>query len=328
MISIVIPSVRSNTINDTIAAIVAQTDRDWELIVSDQSGNDSLIAHIEKWGDSRIQRVCCPGRGASMARNFGILHTQSDLIAFTDDDCCPRPNWIATIRSLFAEEPDLWMATGSIVPPPVMPPPPCVCPGHVPEERRARPSEGKAIIYSVTANAIYRREAFEKAGPFDICLSPGTEFYGGEEADHGTRMDLFDPVLLQTPRLEVEHTHGVRVGAKAAWNIKRNYAVSIGGVAGKQEQLKGMRTGGLKVAWQNALADAGRRSPQEAIRAIVRATYIYQGYRRLMEGYTVDRRLQLLVPHGKNLQDLYKPIAPLLNYQLPDAPPKKREPSR
>lgn len=321
LISVIVPSVRHATVGATVAAIQAQTDANWELIVSDQSGSpdgDALDALLTRTGDPRIRRIRCPGRGAALARNVGILHARGDLLAFTDDDCRPTPDWLATIRTLFQGDPDLWMATGSIVPPPGLPRRGAyVCPGYVPEERRARPSEGGPRIHSVTANAAYRRAAFLLAGPFDVCLSPGTEFCGGEEDDHGQRMELFDPVLLATPRLVVEHTYGVRRGARAAWGIKRNYAVSVGGVAGKRTLLR--ETSGraaLMTEFRAALSTLLRRPPA-AIRSLPRAYYIWSGYRRLLAGYTVDPEKRLLIPRGAALDTLYAPIQPLLDYHLP-----------
>ena len=318
MISVVIPSVRSSTIADAIAAVQRQTDREWELIISDQSGTDALLPLLEQFGDGRIRRLACPGRGASLARNFGVVAAKYELIAFTDDDCRPREDWIATIRRLFAEDPDLWMATGSLVAPPggVVGKLQAGA-GYVPELRRARPSAGQARIYSVTANAAYRRAVFEKAGPFDVCLSPGTEFFGGEEDDHGRRMELFDPVLLQTPLLEVEHTHGVRSGLKAVWDLSRKYAYSEGAVAGKQTLLS--EDGDLLVREQISRAYRGSfgRSPVAALRSFIRAYFIRRGYARVLEHYRVDQELRLLVPLGTSLPQLYAAVPTLLDYCLP-----------
>lgn len=316
MISIVVPSVRSNNIADTINAIIAQTDPDWELIISDQSKTDHLVSILEDFADPRIRRVECPGRGASMARNFGIIHACSDLIAFTDDDCCPRPNWVATIRRIF-EDPEIWMATGSLVAPPVKLEGLYTGADYIPAERQARPSAGGERIYSVTANAIYRRHAFERAGPFDICLSPGTEFFGGEEDDHGQRMEMFDPVLLQTPRLEVEHTHGIRSGFKAVWDLRRKYAISTGALAGKQTLIGG---DGKRVVWHEihlALGGLFRRSPLNSIRGISRACFVWKGYHQVMKRYKVHPDRRLLVPQGASLEQLYSAIPSLLDYRLP-----------
>lgn len=315
MVSIVVPSVRSHTVSDTIAAIIGQTDPDWELIVSDQSGTDALVPVLGGFADARIRRAACPGRGASLARNFGVLHARGDVITFTDDDCRPRRDWVATIRALF-RDPDLWMATGSLVAPPVKLEGFYAGADYVPAERRARPSEGGGRIYSVTANAAYRRAAFAQAGPFDVCLSPGTEFFGGEEDDHGRRMELFDPVLVQTPRLEVEHTHGLRFGFRAVWDIRRRYAVATGALAGKRTLLRG---DGGRLAWhETRLALAGlRRPPLDAARGVSRAFFVWKGYRRVLKSYRADRDRLLLVPQGESLERLYRATPALLDYRLP-----------
>lgn len=318
-ISVIVPSVRAHTIGATIEAIQAQTDPDWELIISDQSGGDSMGRLLARIADPRIRHVRCPGRGASLARNVGILHARGALFAFTDDDCRPRTDWLATIRVLFDTDPDLWMATGSIVPPADLPKRGfSICPGYIPEERRGRPSERGPRIFSVTANAAYRREAFERAGPFDVCLSPGTELCGGEEDDHGQRMEMFDPVLLSTPRLVVEHTHGVRRGLRAVWASKRGYAISDGGIAGKRALLRD-GTGREMVATEvrRALWTLSRPYRSEWLRSLPHAFYMLRGYRRLLAGYAVDPEKRLLIPRGASLDDLYAAVRPLLDYQLP-----------
>lgn len=319
LISVIVPSVRSSTIAATIDAIREQTDTDWELVVSDQSGNDSLVPILESVNDPRIRRVVCPGRGASLARNVGIMHSVGNLLAFTDDDCRPRKDWLATIRKLFAADPDMWMATGSIIPPPNMPKKGIhVCPSYIPDERRHRASDPGYRLYSVTANAAYRREAFTKAGPFDICLSPGTEFGGGEEDDHGSRMELFDPVFLSTPRMEVEHTYGIRSGAKAAWNIKRNYAISVGAIAGKRSLL-GDPDGMAMVTNEIDMLRLGITRPWTGavLRSLPRIIYIRRGYNRMCEAYDADREKRLLMPKGSTLQEVYGAVLPLLDYTLP-----------
>ena len=316
VISIVVPSIRSSTVADTIAAVLEQSDPDWELIIADQSRTEALVSLLAQYADPRIRRVACPGRGAALARNFGVLHASRDLIAFTDDDCRPRRDWVAVMREIF-QDPEVWMATGSLVAPPISLRGLYAGADYVPPERRARPSEQGERIYSVTANAVYRKTAFERAGPFDVCFSPGTELFGGEEDDHGCRMELFDPVLVQTPRLEVEHTHGVRFGFKAVWDLRRKYAISTGALAAKQTLLRG---DGKRLAWQEtktALAGLPRRSPLTTCRSVSRAWFVWQGYYRVLRNYTVDQELRLLVPRGTSLQQVYQDIPALVDYRLP-----------
>ncbi len=318
LLSVIVPSARSTTVLKTIEAIREQTDPSWELIVSDQSGNDSLAPQLAALDDERIRRVACPGKGASLARNYGILHARGDVLCFTDDDCRPRRDWLAVIRGLFDAEPDLWMATGSIVPPPDLPTSGIFeCPSYVAEERRGYPASGEARIYSVTANAAYRRVAFDQAGPFDICLSPGTEFCGGEEDDHDQRMALFNPLFLSTPRMEVEHTYGVRYGLQAAWKIKRNYAISVGANAGKSSLLGRDGEAVCRHERQRAVASLNLLRTRDLHRTAPRAFFVQKGYRRLLTGYSVDLEHRLLVPRGRCLEEMYQPIAKMLEYRLP-----------
>jgi len=54
-------------------------------------------------------------RGAAGARNTGILAAQGTLIAFTDDDCLPREDWLARIASGFVARPEVLALGGRTV---------------------------------------------------------------------------------------------------------------------------------------------------------------------------------------------------------------------
>ena len=41
-----------------------------------------------------------PHAGPAVARNLGARHARGELLAFTDDDCCPRPDWIAQLLAV------------------------------------------------------------------------------------------------------------------------------------------------------------------------------------------------------------------------------------
>jgi GT2 family glycosyltransferase len=44
--------------------------------------------------------------GPATARNTGARVADGDLLAFTDDDCAPRPGWLAALAERFVAEPD------------------------------------------------------------------------------------------------------------------------------------------------------------------------------------------------------------------------------
>lgn len=84
-VSVVIPSHRGGCLlRDAIASVQSQTLEDWEIIVVLDGAEDDL-SDMER-DDHRIrvfrQRRC----GASIARNVGVRHARSELIAFLDDD--------------------------------------------------------------------------------------------------------------------------------------------------------------------------------------------------------------------------------------------------
>ncbi len=91
--SVIVPTwERHEHLNKLAINLQAQTWKDFELIVIDQSrvcwpkrdavlGMDSLYIH------SDIQ-------GAAMARNLGAFFARGHCLAFTDDDCQPAPGWL------------------------------------------------------------------------------------------------------------------------------------------------------------------------------------------------------------------------------------------
>lgn len=55
-------------------------------------------------------------RGLSGARNSGVLATQTDIVAFLDDDARPLPGWVAAYRARFTSDPAIAAVGGAIRP--------------------------------------------------------------------------------------------------------------------------------------------------------------------------------------------------------------------
>ena len=94
-VSIVIPVHNaSRFIEDTIRSIIAETYKDWEIIlVEDHSSDNSvecmeaLVREFEEKGrGDKIRIIKSKGRGAAIARNTGIDEAESRYIAFLDAD--------------------------------------------------------------------------------------------------------------------------------------------------------------------------------------------------------------------------------------------------
>lgn len=90
LISIITPTYNSVPhIQQTVAAIQAQTYPHWELLISDDASSDQTAACIKSMAasDPRIRLFELPRNGgAATARNHSIQHATGEFIAFCDAD--------------------------------------------------------------------------------------------------------------------------------------------------------------------------------------------------------------------------------------------------
>lgn len=96
LVTIITPSFNSaKFISYTIASIISQTFKDWELLVIDDCSTDNSLEVITEWckKDSRINLIQLnENSGAAVARNRGIEAADSRFIAFLDSDDKWLPN--------------------------------------------------------------------------------------------------------------------------------------------------------------------------------------------------------------------------------------------
>jgi len=105
MISIVMPTYnRESYLAECIESILAQTYKDFELLVVDDGSTDStkdlMKYYVEK--DSRIRYFEHPSNlGISVARNTGVEYARGDYIAVMDSDDLMHPKRLkASLRGL------------------------------------------------------------------------------------------------------------------------------------------------------------------------------------------------------------------------------------
>jgi glycosyltransferase involved in cell wall biosynthesis len=84
-VSVIIPSYRGGRfLREAVASVQSQTLQDFEIVIVLDGCEDDL-SDIEQ-SDQRVRILRQRRRGASIARNVGIAHANSELIAFLDDD--------------------------------------------------------------------------------------------------------------------------------------------------------------------------------------------------------------------------------------------------
>ena len=73
-------------IADTIDSVLAQTFKDYELIIVNDSSTDQSVEIVQSYTDSRICLYTKPNGGVSSARNYGIAKAKGEIVCFLDAD--------------------------------------------------------------------------------------------------------------------------------------------------------------------------------------------------------------------------------------------------
>ncbi|TWF76617.1 glycosyl transferase family 2 [Pseudonocardia hierapolitana] len=97
----------------TLRALAAQHDRDFHLVVVDNASTDGTAAVVRDTAAAlglQLEIVDEPERGTGAAADTGMRHAiarGATLLARTDADCLPAPDWTARIRAAHADGLDL-----------------------------------------------------------------------------------------------------------------------------------------------------------------------------------------------------------------------------
>jgi len=170
--SVVIPSYeRHGQLDALMVALQGQIDRDFEVVVVDQSRQRWSRAE-EEWGFPLFY-YHSQVKGAVRARNNGALLAQGEVIAFVDDDCLPEPGWLLNARKYF-NDPEVVGLEGLIR-------------SDHEDDPDWRPvsNVGFEGIGFMTANLMVRSAAFQYLGGFDLQFDKP---HFREDTDFGWRM--------------------------------------------------------------------------------------------------------------------------------------------
>ena len=96
-----------------VESVLAQTYRDFEVVVVDDGSTDDTAAAVEPYLD-RIRYVRREHEGKAAARNAAVELAQGDLLAFCDSDDCWYPDRIERQLPVLEQRPDAGMVHGHI----------------------------------------------------------------------------------------------------------------------------------------------------------------------------------------------------------------------
>ncbi|MCP2241251.1 glycosyltransferase family 2 protein [Thermoanaerobacterium thermosaccharolyticum] len=94
---------RDKEVEDFLLSLTNQSYKNYELIIVDQNKDNRVKNIIELYKDklTNILYFKVDFKGLSRARNFGLLHTSGDIIAFPDDDCKYPENILLEVKNRF-----------------------------------------------------------------------------------------------------------------------------------------------------------------------------------------------------------------------------------
>src|SRR6202047_4457195 len=89
----------------------------WKLVIVDNGSTDGSKDLVCSFMDRLpLTYTFESSRGKNAALNTGLAKVEGDLVAFTDDDTLPRPDWLIEMRRAADAHSSFSMFGGSVVP--------------------------------------------------------------------------------------------------------------------------------------------------------------------------------------------------------------------
>src|SRR6185295_8923910 len=106
--SVIIPTYnRADFIKKTIASVLDQQFKSFEVLVVDDGSTDNTEGVIRSISDPRILYMKKQNGERAAARNFGIDHARGAYITFLDSDDLLYPNHLQQAREFIIQNPDV-----------------------------------------------------------------------------------------------------------------------------------------------------------------------------------------------------------------------------
>jgi glycosyltransferase involved in cell wall biosynthesis len=198
---------------ESIALSILPASVDWEVLIVDNNSSDQTREVAESFCrryPRRFRYVLEPQQGLSCARNAGIRESQSEILAFTDDDVMVEADWLWNLTSVLHTRE--WAGAGGRIIP--------VWPGPLPgwlstaDPNTMGPfgsfdlgtQPGPLTRPPYGANMAYRREVFKKYGDFRTDLGrSGRNLQGREDVEFANRLITGSESLWYEPGAVVRH---------------------------------------------------------------------------------------------------------------------------
>lgn len=201
----------------------------WELIVVDNRSTDDTARVVR----DLARGTCFPvvyifeGRqGKSYGLNVGIEAARGAIIALTDDDGVPAPDWLERLHAHFDAHADVVCVGGRVE---------LYDPADAPitilrsnEPRTVDIANFTAFdIPVIGCNMAIRAQPLREIGPYDVCIGPGAKAGTAEDLDILYRLVSAGHRIHYDPTVLVHHNHGRRSDEQVA-RVYASYLIGRG----------------------------------------------------------------------------------------------------
>jgi glycosyltransferase involved in cell wall biosynthesis len=185
---------------------------DYEIIVVDNNSPPDTQALVEELmqTDARLRYLQETRQGNAYARNTGVENARAPIVAFIDDDCTVRDDWIETINNAFTDD-SVDFVGGKVLPRWETTPPSWLTNAHWAPIAAVDYGNTRFSITShnpvclLTANIAFRQNIFEKFGGFSPDLQRSGDSIGSlEDHEYLTRLVRGGAAGLYIPEMVVD----------------------------------------------------------------------------------------------------------------------------
>jgi O-antigen biosynthesis protein len=231
---------RAASLRRCVVAVAAGTLLPTRLLVVDQSGGSEIATVLAALASPfELECVPQPGPGLSASRNEALDRLSEQIVAVTDDDCVPDPEWLAAIAAAFTDDPELAAVTGPVLPLPPVGERTAAVSSRLREEQEVFAHRAAPWHVGTGGNMALNRHRLGDRR-FDTRLGAGTRGRAGEDVDLIDRLLAagerirYEPAAVvrherQTParRIETRYAYGHGVGAMIGFRLRRR---DVGGL--------------------------------------------------------------------------------------------------
>ncbi len=219
--SVLVPTYyRSGSLVRCLAALAAQSRPAEQLVIVHRNGDDETAAVLAEWGARLpVDAVSIAEEGGVVAAmSAGLERCLGDIVAITDDDAAPQPDWLGSLEAHFEDASvagvggrDIIWQHGRAIPPTQSVVGKLQWFGRVIGNHHVGVGVERDVDLLKGVNCAYRRDVLEAIG-FDTRLrGPGAQMYWELSLGLAVRRDGWR--LVYDPSIVVDHFEAPRADA-------------------------------------------------------------------------------------------------------------------